>query len=159
MSQARDMTTAFKELFEPKVQFPRWFQPNLNIGQILVHSQEEEDQYRARDWAPKPLPGSEVVVPKMDTPADIKTALMTLAAAREQFEAEKELLDSQRKDFEARIEARLSAMGEGSGGSPSTPTPTATASGSPDSADSIGALSDAAEVSPVKDTHKAGKKA
>lgn len=94
----------FAQVFQAKNQFPRWFQPHPNIGQILVHSQAEEDELKARDWTPKPLPGSEVVKANVKTIEDVSNALETLQAERDLFEAQKAA-------FMAQLEARLADVG------------------------------------------------
>lgn len=94
----------FAQVFQAKNQFPRWFQPHPNIGQILVHSQAEEDGLKARDWTPKPLPGSEVVKANVKTIEDVSNALETLQAERDLFEAQKAA-------FMAQLEARLADVG------------------------------------------------
>lgn len=94
----------FAQVFQAKNQFPHWFQPHPNIGQILVHSQAEEDELKARDWTPKPLPGSEVVKANVKTIEDVSNALETLQAERDLFEAQKAA-------FMAQLEARLADVG------------------------------------------------
>jgi hypothetical protein len=77
----------FNAVFEPKKQFPRWYQPNPGIGQILVHSQEQEDELAARDWSPKPLPGSEGPSPKLSADEQIKVMAEQMAAMQAQMAA------------------------------------------------------------------------
>lgn len=95
---------AFAQVFQPKVQFPRWFQPAPEIGAILVHSQEEEDGLKARDWTPKPLPGSEAPrKPMIATSAE-------LASAAEALQAERELFEQQKAAFMAEVDAKLTQV-------------------------------------------------
>ena len=93
----------FSQFFQPKVQFPRWFQPDPEIGAILVHSQEEEDELKARDWTPKPVPGSENAKPIPKTQADLDTALANLAEQQAAFFAE-------RKAVNEALDARMAAL-------------------------------------------------
>lgn len=83
-----DIASQFNRIFEMKEQFPRWFQPHPNIGSVLVHSQEEEDELAKREWAPKPLPGSEVITPKTTTIEDLNKMMQAMQAEREKFAAE-----------------------------------------------------------------------
>ncbi len=145
-----DIASAFAQVFEAKKQFPRWFQPDPNIGQILVHSQAEEDELRARDWSPKPLPGSEAPVQKLAGVADVADALEVL-------QAERALFEKQKAEFMAAMESRMSAL-EGASGPVAAPSPAevapASASLTPPATEVAGALSDASvEVAP-----KASKK-
>jgi len=133
-----DVAAAFAQVFQPKSQFPRWFQPSKDIGQILVHSQEEEDDLKARDWSPKPLPGSEVPKTEAKTIEDVSAALATLQAERDLFEAQKAA-------FMAQVEARIAGIGA----APSAPAAAAVAPASGSITDAAaqvaGALSDTSE--------------
>lgn len=133
-----DVATAFAQVFQPKSQFPRWFQPSKEIGQILVHSQEEEDELKARDWSPKPLPGSENPKSEVKTLEDVSSALATLQAERDLFEAQKAA-------FMAQVEARIAGIGA----APVVPAAPAVAPASASSTDAAaqvaGALSDTSE--------------
>lgn len=136
------MMAAFQQLFTPVVQFPRWFQPNKNIGAILVQSQEEEDELAARDWSPKPLPGSENPIAKIQTLEDVTDALTVL-------QNERDLFEQQKNTFLAQMDAKMAQMQALAGGAPSAssvlspaPAPVSeTASG----ADIPGGLSDASD--------------
>lgn len=140
----------FAQVFQAKNQFPRWFQPHPNIGQILVHSQAEEDELKARDWTPKPLPGSEVVKANVKTIEDVSNALETLQAERDLFEAQKAA-------FMAQLEARLADVGAPVAAPVAAPAPSgaATSAGQADAAAQVaGGLSDTSV-----DTHAAAPKA
>lgn len=137
-TQSQDMASAFAQLFTPVVQFPRWFQPHPEIGQILVQSQEEEDELKARDWTPKPLPGSENPVAKVQSLEDVADALEVL-------QSERELFEQQKATFLAQIDARMAQM-QAIGGTPSTQAAApAPASETSSAADVPGGLSDASD--------------
>lgn len=133
-----DVAAAFAQVFQPKSQFPRWFQPSKDIGSILVHSQEEEDELKARDWSPKPLPGSELPKSEVKSLEDVSSALATLQAERDLFEAQKAA-------FMAQVEARIAGIGA----APSAPATSVVAPASGSATDAAaqvaGALSDTSE--------------
>jgi hypothetical protein len=83
VAMPQNVAEAFAQVFSPKVQFPRWFQPNPSIGQILVQNQDEEDELKARDWTPKPLPGSETVARPAYTMTDLQDAMAAVQAQSE----------------------------------------------------------------------------
>lgn len=99
----QDMATAFNTLFQPKPQFPQWFQPHPEIGQLLCHSQEEIDDYASRDWSPKPLPGSEGPPKKLDTEAQI-------AQAKAELDAQMAKFAEQQKTFFAMVEQKMASL-------------------------------------------------
>ena len=142
-----DVAAAFAQVFQPKTQFPRWFQPNPNIGQIFVHSQEEEDELKARDWSPKPLPGSELPRTEAKTIEDVSSALATLQAERDLFEAQKAA-------FMAQVEARIAGIGSAPPVVSAAPASSETAGAA---AQVAGALSDTSEE-PVSAAPKAVSK-
>ena len=135
-----DVMAAFTQVFAPKVQFPRWYQPNQWIGPLLVQSQEEEDEYKARDWTPKPLPGSELPQPKLDSQAQIDEAKADLKAQMAKFA-------EQQAEFYRMVETRMAGM---SGGTAAATGGPGAASGDVAAAQVAGGLSDAPEAaSPV----------
>lgn len=93
----------FAQLFQPVEQFPRWYQPTKDIGAILVQSQEEEDELKARDWTPKPLPGSENAAAKV-------TSLDSVSDALDVLNSERALFEQQRKTQMAEMDARMAEM-------------------------------------------------
>ena len=95
--------------------FPMWWQPNPGIGQILVHSNEQLAELEARDWTPKPLPGSEI--PRKSSVTD------QLAADRLAFEAEKAaFMASIPQQMKEMVDQRLAEAGLTTGGpDPSSP--------------------------------------
>src|SRR6478609_8478329 len=109
MMNQPDVMAAFAQVFTPKTQFPRWYQPNPGLGQILVQSQEEEDEYAARDWTPKPLPGSELPPKQLDTQTQIDQAKAELKAQMDKFA-------EQQAEFYRMIEARVGGGGPDGGG-------------------------------------------
>lgn len=131
-----DVAAAFAQVFSPKVQFPRWYQPNSTIGAILVHSQEEEDALKDRDWSPKPLPGSENLPARVNSIESVPQALAVLQAERDLFEAQKAA-------FLAQIDARIAGIGAPSPGTGAVPP---SVSGTTAAAQVAGALSDASPV-------------
>lgn len=137
----------FAQLFQPVEQFPRWFQPTKDIGGILVQSQEEEDELKARDWTPKPLPGSENPVAKIQTLEDV-------TAAMEVLQSERALFEQQRNTLIAEMDARLAQMQALSGAPGVQSVPPAPAPETSSAADVPGGLSDASEEvdAPVPDT-------
>lgn len=145
-----DVAAAFAQVFQPKNPFPRWFQPNPNIGQILVHSQEEEDELKARDWSPKPLPGSEVSKTEVKSIEDVSAALATLQAERDLFEAQKVAFMTR---VEARVEAAEAAPGAPAAAAAAPPSGSATDV----AAQVAGALSDTSEE-PAPSAPKAATK-
>lgn len=136
-----DVMAAFAQVFTPKNQFPRWFQPNPNIGQILVQSQEEEDELKSRDWSPKPLPGSELPRPAMDTQQQLDQAKKDLQEQMATFAR-------QQAEFFAMIEARTAASAPAPqvpSGVAVAPAAPATLSGDAAAALVAGDLSDSSE--------------
>lgn len=141
-SQNQFVLDTFNKLFTPVVEFPRWFQPNKDIGAILVTSQEEEDELRARDWTPRPLPGSEAPVAKISSMTDVGDALEVLQNERDLLEQEKATWRAEMDAKMARLEAMLSAA-SGTPGVP--PSADVSSSDTPASADVPGGLSDASD--------------
>lgn len=137
-----DVMAAFAQVFTPKNQFPRWFQPNPQIGQILVQSQDEEDELKARDWSPKPLPGSELPRPALDTQAQLDLAKKELEERMAKFA-------EQQAEFFKMIEARTAPPAGGAPAVPSGPVvaavPGAVASGDVAAALVAGGLSDSSD--------------
>lgn len=131
-----DVAAAFAQVFSPKVQFPRWYQPNPGIGAILVHSQEEEDGLKDRDWSPKPLPGSENLSSRVNSIESVSQALAVLQAERDLFEAQKAA-------FLAQIDARIAGIGVPG---PGTGAVSPSMSGTAAATQVAGALSDASPV-------------
>lgn len=135
------MMAAFSQLFTPTVQFPRWYQPNKNIGAILVQTQEEEDELAARDWTPKPLPGSENPIAKVQSLQDVSEALTVL-------QSERDLFEQQKATFLAQMDARMAQM-QAMMGTPGTPpvppSPAPSPEDAPTGADMPGGLSDASD--------------
>lgn len=137
-----DILTAFSQVFTPAKKFPRWWQPNPNIGQILVHSQEEEDEYAARDWTPKPLPGSELPPVPLDTQAQIDKAKAELAEQMAKFA-------EQQAEFYRMVEGRLGGQTGTADGSSGGTGAAASASGAGAATLVAGALSDASTELPA----------
>ena len=131
-----DIAAAFAQVFSPKVQFPRWYQPNPTIGAILVHSQDEEDELAARDWSPKPLPGSENLPSRVNTVDSVAGALAILQAERDLFEAQK-------ASFLAQIDARLASIPQAAPAAPAAAVVPPSASGIDAATLVAGGLSDA----------------
>jgi hypothetical protein len=133
-----DVMAAFAQVFAPKNPFPRFYQPNPGIGAILVQSQEEEDEYKARDWTPKPLPGSELPPKQLDTQTQIDNAKAELKAQMDMFAA-------QQAEFHRMIEARV---GSGPDGAVLAAGGAGAASGDVAATQVAGGLSDAPEATP-----------
>lgn len=131
-----DVAVAFAQVFSPKVQFPRWYQPNPTIGAILVHSQEEEEGLKDRDWSPRPLPGSENLPARVNSIESVSQALAVLQAERDLFEAQKAA-------FLAQIDARIAGIG---GPGPDTAGVPPSASATSAATQVAGALSDASPM-------------
>lgn len=132
----------FAQLFTPVEQFPRWFQPHPEIGMILVSSQEEEDELKARDWSPNPLPGSESPASKISSITDVQEAMQALQDERDLFNQQQV---TARAEMDAKM-ARLDAMLAQSSGASSVPsTAAAPDSASLPSSDVPGGLSDASD--------------
>lgn len=127
-STPASVTDLFNQVFQPKPQFPQWWQPSPDIGAILVMSQAELDDYKSRDWTPKPLPGSENAKPAAVT-------FDTLAEGMAELQRKSEELAAQQARIDAAL-ARLDAAAGSTGG-------TAAAPAAPIPADTIGGLSDA----------------
>src|SRR6478736_2506949 len=139
MMNQPDVMAAFAQVFTPKTQFPRWYQPNPGIGQILVQSQEEEDEYAARDWTPKPLPGSELPPKQLDTQTQIDQAKAELKAQMDKFA-------EQQAEVYRMIEARVG--GGGPDGAVLAAGEAGAASGDTAATQVAGGLSDAPEATP-----------
>jgi hypothetical protein len=135
-----DVMTAFQQVFTPKSQFPRWYQPNPNIGPLLCMTQEEEDDYASRDWTPKPLPGSELPPKPLDTQAQIDEAKADLKAQMAKFA-------EQQAEFFRMVEERTGGTPRGSRDAPSShPVGSPVASDGYPATHIAGTLSDAPEV-------------
>ena len=142
MDANANVAEAFNKLFQPVSQFPRWFQPHPEIGQILVHSQEEEDELRACDWTPKPLPGSENPVAKVNSIEDVSDAMEYLQEQRD-LHAQQMATDRAELDAKmARLEAMMTAVQSGTPVPPGAPSPTPEHN---PGADMPGGLSDASD--------------
>lgn len=142
MSAAQNnVADMFASLFQPVEQFPRWYQPTKDIGAILCLTQEDEDELKARDWTPKPLPGSENVIAKITTLESVSDALDVLNSQRALFE-------QQRKTGMAEMDARMAEMqammAQIHGIAPASTASTAAPAAATDT-DVPGGLSDASE--------------
>lgn len=139
---SQNVADMFAQLFQPVEQFPRHFQPTKDIGAILVQSQEEEDELRARDWTPKPLPGSENPIAKVQSLEDVSQALEIL-------QSERVLFEQQKATMIAEMDAKLAELRALSGGTPGIPpaAPSTHPAGSdhPSGTDVPGGLSDASD--------------
>ena len=160
----QDIGAMFNEVFQPKAKFPRHWQPNAGIGLILVHSQEELDEYERRDWSPKPLPGSENPPPKLDSEKAIEVAKAELQAQMDKFA-------EQQKTFFQMVEDKMSTLPKAAAAAlhdASADMAAATASGSDgagspvasgdDAATMVAGLSDASLSDAPEKPAKSGKK-
>jgi hypothetical protein len=139
-----DTAAAFSQLFQPKAQFPKWFQVNKNIGPVLCQTQEEWDYYEHQhDWIPKPLPGSDQPAPKPLTLIDVNVKIAELDAERQLLAAEREAMRQEMAVMRTMLErVGTPALAHGAGAALAHGAGAALAHGTPTGADVPGGLSD-----------------